>query len=91
MNCAILCVKDDLERTVLSPALLPVKTGQFTQFFPSGVMPSWSGQDKLRKLWYSLSELRRYVCERRLGKDSSEACAIALSKLRSLLSFFHQV
>jgi len=26
-----------LERTVLSPALLPVKTAQFTQFFPSGM------------------------------------------------------
>ena len=25
-----------LERTVLRPALLPVKTAQFTQFFPSG-------------------------------------------------------
>ena len=27
-----------LERTVLSPALLPVKTAQFTHFFPSGMM-----------------------------------------------------
>jgi hypothetical protein len=26
-----------LERTVLSPALLPVKTAQFTQVFPSGM------------------------------------------------------
>jgi len=26
-----------LERTVLRPALLPVKTAQFTQFFPSGM------------------------------------------------------
>ena len=35
----------------------------------------WAG--KLRKLWDSLSELRSSVCERRLEKDSSEACAIA--------------
>ena len=27
-----------LERTVLSPALMPVKTAQFTQFFVSGMM-----------------------------------------------------
>jgi hypothetical protein len=27
-----------LERTVLRPALFPIKTAQFTQFFPSGVM-----------------------------------------------------
>ena len=27
-----------LTRTVLRPALLPVKTAQFTQFFPSGMM-----------------------------------------------------
>ena len=30
---------------------------------------------KLRKLWHSLSEVRRSLCERRL--DSSEACATA--------------
>ena len=41
---------------------------------------------KLRKLWDSLSELRSSLCERRLEKDSSEAC-YCLSKLRSLLSF----
>ena len=32
---------------------------------------------KLRKLWDSLSELRSSVCERRLERTSSEACAIA--------------
>ena len=26
-----------MERTVLRPALLPVKAAQFTQFFPSGI------------------------------------------------------
>ena len=36
VNCAILCERR-LERTVLRPALLPVKTAQFTQFFPSGM------------------------------------------------------
>jgi len=32
MNCAFFCERR-LERTVLRPALLPVKTAQFTQFF----------------------------------------------------------
>jgi len=32
VNCAFLCERR-LERTVLRPALLPVKTAQFTQFF----------------------------------------------------------
>jgi len=34
--CSCLCERR-LERTVLRPALLPVKTVQFTQFIPSGV------------------------------------------------------
>jgi hypothetical protein len=42
-----------LERTVLRPALLPVKTSQFTQFFPSGMSHSkiaqfnWEGIGRL--------------------------------------------
>jgi hypothetical protein len=42
---------------------------------------------KLRKTRGSLSELRSSLCESGLEKDSSEACAIACQKLRSLLSF----
>ena len=34
--CSSLCERR-LDRTVLRPALLPVKTAQFTQFFPSGL------------------------------------------------------
>jgi len=34
--CSSLCERR-LERTVVRPALLPVKTAQFTQFFPSGI------------------------------------------------------
>ena len=114
VNCAVMCVKDDLKKTVLRPVLLPVKTtqffrqvwchrgvgrinwgncgipwlncavlcvwkttwkgqfwdlryctvktAQFTQFFPSGMMPSWCGQDKLRELWDPLIELRSSLC-----------------------------
>jgi hypothetical protein len=42
---------------------------------------------KLRKLGDSLSELRSYLCERRLGKQFW-GLRYCLSKLRSLLSFF---
>jgi hypothetical protein len=35
--CSSVCDRR-LETTVLRPALLPVKTAQFTQFFPSGMM-----------------------------------------------------
>jgi hypothetical protein len=34
VNCAVLSVKDDWKGTVLRPALLSVKTAQFTHFFP---------------------------------------------------------
>ena len=36
VNCAVLC-EWRLKRTVLRPVLLPVKTAQFTQFFPRHV------------------------------------------------------
>jgi len=57
-----LCVKDDLERTVLRPALLHCQNCAVYSVFPSGMMPSWCGQDKLRKLWDSLIELRSSLC-----------------------------
>ena len=34
------------------------------------MMPSWCGQDKLRELWDSLSELRSSVCERDISCDA---------------------
>ena len=40
-------------------------------------MGLWCGAGKLRELWDSLSELCSSVCERRLERTSSEACAIA--------------
>jgi hypothetical protein len=33
VNCAVLCMKDDLKGQFFRPALLPVKTAQFTQLF----------------------------------------------------------
>jgi len=41
---------------------------------------------KLRKLWDSLSELRSFLCDRRLERQFWEL-RYCLSKLRSLLSF----
>ena len=45
---------------------------------------------KLRKLWDSLNEQRSSVCERRLERDSSEACAIACQNY-AVYSVFRQV
>ena len=51
------------------------------------MMPSWCSAGKLRKLWDCLSELRSSVCERRLERNSSEACALACQNCASLLRF----
>jgi hypothetical protein len=44
----------------------------------------WAG--KLRKLWGSLSELRSFLCERRLERTVLRPVLLPV-KLRSLLSF----
>jgi hypothetical protein len=83
-----------LEKTVLRPALLPVKTPQFTQFFRQvwryTCCTYGGGEAYTRFCWDSLRELRCALCERRLEKTVLRPALLPV-KTAQFTQFFPQL